>query len=399
MSRWSPTVRDLGPDPLVAALEGLYYGGRDAVQRNKESEERDRQRSIEDFDLRSSIDADPRYTTERPNQTPRLADIFQGERPGKAAGASPRPSPTFGGMGMQPTPPAQGFAEMVGGLAPQAGGDKPRYLPGQYVRDAGMFTERPVFDIPKIPKAIDPSMVAQPEPVAPYATVAGLDVFRDPGYRTEKQQKKQDLAAMVDLLGRGRGGDQGALDELLATDRDVYEALNPKPTAPVRGSQEYLDALDAEEAVRARYKDAQGTGSDTTTQDRITERGMVMSAINALMSAGQYNDTSTPAGAARYNAEVRRILQAGGWESVEEVQELARSLRSRSRRTPSQGASPSEDIQDLPTGAEDPDALAQEVESISAPQQRRDITRDEADYLREVRGMSEEEISRLYRIR
>ncbi len=396
MSRFSPTVRPTAPSSLLAALEGLYAGGEDAVRGRREQEERDRQRSIDDFVLRSQIEDDPRYTTERPEQTPRLPSIFEGQRPVEPQ----RPNRVMGGLGKQPGPAPASFAEMVRATAPPADEQGPRYLPGQFIREAGMFTERPVFEVPRLLRT---DLVEQPEPVKPTATVAGIDVYRDPAYRTDEQKKQQTLASTLELLGRARGGDQRALDELLVQSPDLYEtvsgagkltredlvgALVPEGVIPaalkdptlarqlvsnynrpdegdsVSYSREGLAAAGvpdrliaaavgdptlARMLVSAYNKPTGGANASTTIQDLITRRSFIMSALDAVnaITRGPYGmNPDTP----EYEGELRRVLGVYGYDDLGQLSTDVQALRAMKGLA-------------VPSGGEEGGATGEEVQS------------------------------------
>lgn len=375
MSRFSPTVRQQSPSPLVAALEGLYTGAQDAIAKRGQQQEADRRRSIEDFNLRSQIESDPRYTTQPPEQAPRLPNIFEGAKPGLAAGA--RRNPTMGGLGMQGGAPD--LATMVEDSAPGIGTDHPQYLPGQFIRDAGSFTERPVFERPRLLRT---DLVDQPPAPKPVANVAGMDVYADPSYRTPEQAKQQDLASMIELVGRARAGDQGALDTLMVSSPELYKTVSgdgkvspdalraagvpeaaiqiaasdpvlarqlvtaynkpPKAEDGVSYTPEQLrtagiperfipaaaaDPILARTLVGAYGKPGSGTGSDTTIQDLITRRTLVTNALAAINGLTRYYDPSNPDTADQYAAEVDNILQNYGYDSLEQLQADVKALR------------------------------------------------------------------------
>lgn len=382
MSRYSPTIAHETPDTsLASAIAGLYGGYQNAKALKQQKEGENRKRSIEDWALRQQIESNPRYTTDQP-APPETPPIMRGAQPGMA-GQKGKSAPSVfrgSGVGMQPNaaPPVD-LATAIEQTQPSTDVSKPQFLPGQFVRNAGSFTDRPVFPVPgKAPQG--------PEPVA---NVGGTDVYRNPRYRTDAQQ----LADLLDTVHQARSGDQGAMDQLMVTRPSIYDVLSgsgnftpdqlssagvpegaiPAATSdrtlgrqlvsnynhPSPGSQPGVkftpDQLRAgkvpEGLIPAAVADpvlgrnlletynkpgAQGAAG-SNAQDAIARRQVVTSAINAVNDLSRYYDPQKSADRANFDAEVQRVVSLYGFNSIQELQDAANALRKPRTTRPERG--------------------------------------------------------------
>jgi hypothetical protein len=381
-------------EQLASAIDVYRRTKEEDRLRDQDVEDRARRQELEDFYLRRDVEADPRYTTDRPQDVPTrrpdvgrdiitgqrdrpgmageriegVPDIFQRARPSIDPGFS-RAGPEFtGDPGFSRQAPDltgdSGFsrdpsdlASMLEAAAPPATEDeqRPRFLPGQFVRGVG-YTERPIFDAPPQLRSRVTDML-QPEPVEPFARVRGMDVFRDPEFRTPEQQEErtyrtgrereeEELGDLLDVVGRARGGDEAALDRLLALDPELHEGVMGGD-AGYRArladlSRRGLSDVEAEPVARsesaysqylADERDTATAGTSRTIQDLIARRQVIIDALGAVDAVNRFrmNEQFSLEGA-DYERDVAAALRPFGYSSLDELQADARGLRTLSEQ-------------------------------------------------------------------